>query len=191
MGIYDAINKGIRLATGEVIGILNADDVFADDHAVEKIMKAFSEKETDCVYGNLVFTNSKGRVVRVWKSKPFIEGLFEISWTPAHPTFYCKKQVYEKYGLYKTDFRIASDVELMLRFITIHKIRSFYLNEFLVTMRYGGASTRGLKSTYIITKEMRRAFREHGLPFNLMKYLFFKVLKIREFFKGIRPKERF
>ena len=149
------------MAKGDVIGILNADDVFMNNQSVEKIVNAFRKQNTDCVYGNLVFTNHKGRVVRVWRSKPFISGLFEISWTPAHPTFYCKKLMYEKYGLYKTDYTIAADVELMLRFITVHKIKSYFLNDFLVNMRYGGISTQGLRSTIIITKEMRRAFKEH------------------------------
>lgn len=180
-GIYEAINKGIQLASGDIIGILNADDVFINQHAVEKIVHTFVDKGTDCVYGNLVFTNKKGKIVRVWRSKPFISGLFEKSWTPAHPTFYCKKQMYEKYGLYKTDYRIAADVELMLRFITIHKIKYHYLNEFLVNMRHGGVSTRGPRSTIVITREMRCAFREHDLPFNMLKYLFFKFLKVREY----------
>jgi glycosyltransferase involved in cell wall biosynthesis len=180
-GIYDAINKGILCASGEIIGILNADDVFMNNQSVEKIVNAFKEQNTDCVYGNLVFTNQKGRVIRVWRSKPFISGLFEISWTPAHPTFYCKKLMYETYGLYKTDYKIAADVELMLRYITVHKINSYFLDDFLVNMRYGGISTRGLRSTIIITKEMRRAFKEHNIPFNLFGYLFHKFMKVKEF----------
>lgn len=186
-GIYDAINKGILLASGDIIGVLNADDVFLNNQSVEKIVNAFTDHDTDCVYGNLVFTNHKGKIVRVWRSKTFINGLFEKSWTPAHPTFYCKKRVYEKYGLYKTDYKIAADVELMLRFITVYKIKSYFLDDFLVNMRYGGLSTQGLKSTIIIIKEMRRAFKEHNLRFQL-KYLFYKFLKVREFFplRGIK-----
>ena len=144
-------------------------------------MNAFKEQGTDCVYGNLVFTDHNNKVVRVWRSKPFINGLFEISWTPAHPTFYCKRSIYETYGLYNTEYRIAADVELMLRFISVHKISSFFLNKYLVNMRYGGISTQGIKSTLIISREMRRAFKDHNISFNWVKYLFNKLLKVREY----------
>jgi glycosyltransferase involved in cell wall biosynthesis len=181
MGIYDAINKGIMLSTGDIIGILNADDIFYDSKVIEKIAQAFLVNDCDCIYGNLVFSNQKGKIIRVLRSKPFTKGLFEISWTPAHPTFYCKRNMYEQYGGYKTDYKIAADVELMLRFFVFHKINAYFLDEFLVIMRHGGVSTQAFSSTYVITKEMRRAFKENNIPFNLPKYLFFKFLKIREY----------
>lgn len=180
-GIYDAINKGIGYASGDIIGILNSDDVYADEHSVGKIVLAFQVHKPDCTYGNLIFTDADGKVVRKWQSKPFVDGLFQKSWTPAHPTFYAKRDIYLLHGLYKTDYKIAADVELMLRLLEIHKIKSHFINETLVNMHYGGVSTRGLMSTLTITKEMKRAFRENRMDLNLVRYLWHKLYKIREF----------
>lgn len=180
-GIYDAINKGIRIATGEIIGILNSDDQFYDSQSVEKIAECFRDPGVEAVYGNLIITNNQNRLIRNWKSKPFRPGLFAKSWTPAHPTFYCHRSLYNKYGLYKTDYHIAADVELMLRFLEVYRINTYYLNETLVNMRLGGASTKGIKSSIIITKEVMRAFKENGLRFDLIKYMFYKGLKIKEY----------
>jgi len=180
-GIYDAINKGIRMATGDVVGILNSDDYFQDDRVVGDIVEAFMKNDVDCIHGNLIYINpNDGRITRRWISREFSSGLFEKSWTPAHPTFYCKREVYNKYGLYKTDYRIAADVELMYRFLEINRVRSKFIDRKMVVMRQGGISNRGLRSTITITKEMRRAFRENGQHLNLLKYLFFKVGKLRE-----------
>ena len=180
-GIYDAMNKGIRIATGEVIGMLNSDDQLFSTSSIATIAAGFVEKQVDCIFGNLIFTDSSGKITRTWRSKPFSSGLFTKSWTPAHPTFYCKRNLYERHGYYKTDYRIAADVELMLRFLEVHKISSGFLDELLVNMQAGGVSNQGIKSTITITKELKRAFKENGLPFNLFKYLFFKGAKIREF----------
>ncbi|MFC0263919.1 glycosyltransferase family 2 protein [Fontibacter flavus] len=181
-GIYDAMNKGIRLATGDIIGTLNSDDTFYDAEALEKVAAAFAQyPEIDCLYGNLIFVNEDNKVVRRWKSKAFTQGLFSKSWTPAHPTFYCRREVFEKFGLYKTDYKIAADVEFMLRVLEVGKARSYFLDEVLVSMALGGVSTSGLKSTLIITQELKKAFSENGLGFNLPKYLFHKGLKIKEF----------
>lgn len=181
-GIYDAMNKGIKLASGDIIGCLNSDDQFHNNEVVEKIAAVFQDyPEIDCLYGNLIFVNNEQKVTRKWQSKPFRPGFFAKSWTPAHPTFYCRREVYERYGLYKTDYKIAADVELMLRVLELKNIKSFFLDEILVNMSVGGVSTRGLKSTLTITQEMKRAFKENGLPFSLSKYLFYKGLKLREF----------
>ncbi len=182
-GIYDAMNKGIRMATGDVVGMLNSDDVFFDKDCAAKIMRAFQDPELEAVHGRLEYTDAEGKVLRVWKSREFESGLFAKSWTPAHPTFYCRKSCYERHGLYRTDFRIAADVELMLRFLEVHRVKSRYVDELLVNMRAGGVSNRGLKSTWIITKEMRQAFRDNKLPFNTAKYLYYKGLKIGQFLK--------
>jgi len=107
--------------------------------------------------------------------------LFARSWSPAHPAFYCRKEVFEKYGLYKTNYKIAADVEFMLRVMELNRINSYFLDETLVRFSVGGASTKGLKSTITITREMQRAFKENGLHFNLPEYLFYKALKIKEY----------
>lgn len=181
-GIYDAMNKGILLATGDIVGLLNSDDQFYSNTVLATINQCFESMDIDCTYGKLVYSNKYGKVTRTWKSKPFQSGLFGKSWTPAHPTFYCKRELYENYGLYKTDYKIAADVELMLRFLEVHQVKSYFIDEFLVNMLEGGVSNQGIQSTMTITKELQRAFRENKLKFNLPKYLFHKGLKIKEFF---------
>ena len=180
-GIYDAMNKGINLAIGEIIGFLNSDDMFYDSRVVERIVNAF-EKDIDCIYGNLIYVSHRNikKITRRWISNEFKEGIFEKSWTPAHPTFYCRKKVYDRYGGYRLDFKIASDVELMYRFLQKHQLISKFINHYFVRMRNRGNSNKGIKSTIIITKEMKRAIIENGGNFYLPKYLFFKLLKIRQ-----------
>ena len=180
-GIYDAMNKGLRLATGDVVGFLNSDDIFYDQHVISQITEAFTP-DTDCVYGNLLYVSRANisHVTRRWISNDFLPGLFEKSWTPAHPTFYCRKKMYELYGLYRLDFQIAADVELMYRFLQKYAIRSKFINRYIVKMRDAGVSNRNLKSTWIITREMKRAIRENSGHFNLAKYLFFKLLKAKQ-----------
>jgi len=182
-GIYDAMNKGILLASGKVVGFLNADDMFYDKNVIQRVALSFDNNDIDCIYGNLVYVSCKNidRITRCWESKEFCDGLFQKSWTPAHPTFYCKKNIYERFGLYRTDFKIAADVELMYRFLQKNHVRSKYINADFVRMRDSGVSNHGIKSTVVITREMKRAIIENGGQFNLIKYLFFKFLKISEF----------
>lgn len=181
-GIYDAINKGIKMASGDVIGILNSDDYFQDSKVLQDVGKIFEENAVDCIYGNLVYVDpGKGnQISRKWISKTFKPGLFAKSWTPAHPTFYCQRKIYEQCGLYRIDFQIAADVELMYRFLEKHRIKSYYFDRVMVVMRRGGVSNRGIKSTIIITQEMKIAINENGGQFNILKYLFYKGLKIKE-----------
>lgn len=180
-GIYDAINKGIKLATGDVIGILNSDDYYNDNLVIGDVASAFQYNNIDCVYGNLNYINTDNKkITRKWISRKYEKGLFDKSWTPAHPTFYCKKEMYIKYGVYRTDFKIAADVELMYRFLEKNQIKSKYLDRLMIIMRQGGVSSRGIKSTIIITKEMRHAYKINGDRLNLLKYLFYKIGKIKE-----------
>jgi len=185
-GIYDGMNKGILAACGDIVGFLNADDMFYDNSVVQRIVSTFTSDAIDCVYGNLVCVRCKDpiRITRFWRSRAFCDGLFEKSWTPAHPTFYCKKALYEKFGFYRSDFKIASDTELMYRFLQKNHIKSKFVDAYFVRMRDSGASNRGLKSTIVITQEMRRAIIENGGRFSLVKYLFYKFLKIGEFLRA-------
>jgi glycosyltransferase involved in cell wall biosynthesis len=183
LGIYDAINKGLKVATGDIIGILNSNDRFYDTNSLDKIVKIFQDNHTiDCVYGNLIFVNNEGQIKRKWQSRPFIKGLFEKSWTPAHPTFYCRKKVYDKQGFYKINYRIASDVEFMFRAIELNNFKSYHINEYLIEMNLGGISNKGFNSTFLIIHEILKAFKENGKKLNLIKYIFYKLLKIRELF---------
>jgi glycosyltransferase involved in cell wall biosynthesis len=183
-GIYDAMNKGVKISSGDIVGFLNSDDKFFNNRSLEIISDVFiNKKNIDCVYGNLVYVNKKNKILRNWESCEYKTGLFEKSWTPAHPTFYCKKTVFEKTGLYNLNYSIAADVEFMLRVLRVHKLKSFFINENLVVMQSGGISNSGLKSSYIIVKEMIMAFSENNLNLNILKYLFYKFLKIKQFIK--------
>ena len=180
-GVYDAFNKGIKLTTGDIIGFLNADDVFFNKNSVQEIAKAFSENKTDIVYGNLDYINENGKVIRNWISKPYVKGLIQKAWMPAHPTFYCRKEIYKRLGGYNDSFKIAGDFELCIRFLEVHKVHSFYLNKKLVKMLVGGVSNNGLKSKWTIFKEELRALKLNEIKINPFSFIFYKLIKIKQF----------
>jgi glycosyltransferase involved in cell wall biosynthesis len=179
-GIYDAINKGTKNSTGEIIGFLNSDDTFFDENSLQHIYDAFDDN-TDCVFGDLIYTDKNEKVKRVWKGSEFKKGAFKKGWMPAHPTFYCRRSVYERLGLYDDSFKIAGDFELMLRFLEKHNIRSKYIPKTLVNMKVGGASNNGLKSKLDILKEEFRAFNQNEIKVNKLSYILHKTKKIKEF----------
>jgi len=181
-GVYDAFNKGIKLAAGDVIGFLNADDTFYNENSIQDIVDAFSNNETDIVYGNLNYVNEESKVIRNWISKPYEKGLVKKAWMPAHPTFYCKKEVYDRLGGYNDSFKIAGDFELCLRFLEINNIPSFYLNKKIVKMLVGGISNSGLKSKLTIFKEELRAFKINNISVNHVLFFLYKLKKIKQFF---------
>jgi glycosyltransferase involved in cell wall biosynthesis len=181
-GVYDAFNKGLKLATGDIIGFLNADDVFCNENSIQDIVDAFSNNETDIVYGNLDYVNKEGKVIRNWISRPYEKGLVKKAWMPAHPTFYCKKEVYDHLGGYNDSFKIAGDFELCLRFLEINNIPSFYLNKKIVKMLVGGISNSGLKSKLTIFKEELRAFKINNISINPVLFFFYKLKKVKQFF---------
>jgi glycosyltransferase involved in cell wall biosynthesis len=181
MGVYDAFNKGLKLASGEIIGFLNSDDVFYDKHSLKKISEKFDE-QTDCVFANLDYVNQKGKVVRKWRSKPYQKDAFSKGWMPAHPTFYCRKSIYDQLGGYDDSFDIAGDFELMLRFFEKNKIRSKFIDQTLVKMTPGGISNNGIASKAKIIKEEKRALQQNKISFSLFKYIFNKILRIKDFF---------
>ena len=168
-GLYDAMNKGIRMATGDVVGILNSDDFFTTDGVLQQVADAFhADGELDAVYGDVHFVNPENleKCVRYYSSKVFKRGLMELGFMPAHPSFYLKKERFEQFGLYKTDYKIAADFEFLLRVIYKENIRTQYLPLDMVTMRTGGASTSGLESHKRIMQEHLRAFRENDISNN-------------------------
>jgi len=181
-GVYDAFNKGLKLVTGDIIGFLNADDVFFNENSVQEIVNAFLNNQTDIVYGNLDYVNEEGKVIRNWISKPYEKGLIKKAWMPAHPTFYCKKEVYDRLGGYNDSFKIGGDFELCLRFLEVYKVPSFYLNKKLVKMLIGGISNSGLKSKWIIYKEELRAFKINKVNINPVIFFIYKLKKLKQFF---------
>lgn len=147
-GIYDAMNKGIKLATGEIIGFLNSDDFYANDSVVETVVNTMEEKCIDSCYGDLVYVDrgNPEKVLRYWRSRHFKENKFKRGWMPPHPTFFVKKWVYDTYGAFNLHFPIAADYELMLRFLHKYRISVAYIPEVLVRMRIGGKSNSSLKN---------------------------------------------
>jgi glycosyltransferase involved in cell wall biosynthesis len=187
-GIYDAINKGIRLATGDIIGILNSDDFFYNDRIVEKIVPYFMANDVDAVYGDVQFVkrNNTYKIVRYYSSKFFNPRKFRFGFMPAHLTFYTKRELFDKFGYYKSDYTIAADFELLLRFIFINKIRYKYIEMPFVTMRKGGISNKSFLSNYKINKEILRACKENGLYTN---YLFIYLKYFIKIFQFINLKK--
>ena len=181
-GIYDAINKGIKNSTGEIIGFLNSDDTFYDKNSLKHISDTF-EDDTDCIFADLIYTDKNERVKRVWNGSKFKKGAFKKGWMPAHPTFYCRRSIYEKLGLYDDSYKIAGDFELMLRFLEKHKIRSKYIPYKLVNMKLGGASNNGIKSKLDILKEEFRAFDQNDISVNKLSYILNKAKNIKEFLR--------
>lgn len=179
-GLYDAMNKGINIATGDVIGILNSDDFFTNNNILEQVAKEFhNNNKLDAVYGDVHFVHPDNldKSIRYYSSKVFKQSLMRIGMMPAHPSFYMRKECFEKYGLYKTNYKIAADFEFLLRVIYKHKIRTQYIPIDMVTMRTGGASTSGIKSHIQIMKEHLRAFKENDIYTNAF------LLSLRYFYK--------
>lgn len=173
-GIYDAMNKGITLVTGDVVGILNSDDFYADGQVLEKVARVFDDSTVDACYGDLVYVDSKitGKVVRSWKSGAFNPQNFYWGWMPPHPTFFVRRSVYEKYGMFNLDMGSAADYELMLRFLVKHKITTAYIPDVLVKMRVGGVSNASLKNRLKANRMDRKAWEVNGLkPYPWTTYL--------------------
>ena len=179
-GIYNAFNKGLEIANGDIVGFLNSDDTFYNNNSLKIIVDGF-KKGIDAVHGNLKFYNHKNKVVRNWISKPYEKGAFKKGWMPAHPTFYCRKNIYNKYGNYNELFKIAGDFELMLRFIETKNIKTMFIDKNLVKMKAGGISNSGFISKIRILKEEFFAFDLNKISLNKFSYLINKAVKIKEF----------
>ena len=168
-GIYDAMNKGIKMATGEVVGILNSDDFFTSEDVIQKVAETFeNDKSLDAVYGDIHFVKDPDltKCTRYYSSKSFRPWMLRCGFMPAHPSFYCKKAVFEKYGLYDLQYRTSSDFEMMVRLIGKYKINTKYLPMDFVTMRTGGESTAGLASKKKVNQDVSRSLKAHGVYTN-------------------------
>ncbi len=177
-GVYDAMNKGITLATGDIIGILNSDDMYFDKNVIERIVNTFREKKTDSVFGDLHYVdkNNTDKVMRYWKTSNFKPGSFAKGWHPPHPSFFVKKEVYEKYGLYDLELSISADFDLMLRLLEKHQISSVHLPIILVKMRTGGQSNNSLKNIITSNKSILRSFSKNKIRVNKWLYLFNRLM---------------
>ncbi len=167
-GIYDAMNKGIAMATGEVVGMLNSDDFYTAADVLEQVARAMSDTAIDAVYGDVHYVNDEhlGQCVRYYTSRPFRRGLMRLGFMPAHPSFYCRRSVYERYGTFDLSYKVAADFENLLRLVFVHRIRTRYIAKDFVTMRTGGASSSGLRSHKQIMQDHLRALKHNHVYSN-------------------------
>ncbi len=167
-GIYDAMNIGIQATTGDIIGILNSDDFFTSTNILERVAQEMQNDQLDAVYGDVhyVAPNNLTKCVRYYSSKKFTPEKMRYGYMPAHPSFYCRRDLFDRFGYFDTQYRIAADFELLLRFIYPGKINTKYLATDFVTMRVGGISTSGLKSHLRVLKEHQHALKKHGIYSN-------------------------
>lgn len=183
-GIYDAMNKGIQRATGDVVGILNSDDYYTSSDVLETIAAEMNHKSVDAVYGDIHFIHDgmPDKCVRYYSSKMFHPFWLRFGFMPAHPSFYCKRSVFERYGLYRLDYKIGADYEMMVRLLKKHKIQTSYINKDFVTMRTGGASTKNVQSRITLIREDVKACKDNGVYTNslfiCLKFLY-KIFELR------------
>lgn len=184
-GIYDAMNKGIRLATGDVIGFLNADDKYPDTGVLARVSAVLEREKLDALFGDAEFVSSArpDQPVRRYRSERFRPDRIAWGWMPAHPTLFLRRRVYERFGMFRTDYRIAGDFELVARMFHGGTLRYRHLPEVLVRMRTGGVSTGGWRNTILLNREVLRACRENGIQTNLPKILSKYPAKLLEFLR--------
>jgi glycosyltransferase involved in cell wall biosynthesis len=184
-GIYDAMNKGIAMATGDIIGTLNADDFYCDDTVLCQVAEIFADTSVDGCFADLVYVSrfEPAKIIRYWKSGPYTDGMFERGWMPAHPTFFVRRSIYEQFGTFDLSFSRQSDFELTMRFLAIHKIKSQYVPKIWIKMRMGGISNNSIIGVIKGNLEAYRACRKNGLNISVF-FIPRKILsRFPQFFK--------
>lgn len=186
-GIYHAMNKGLKIATGDIVGFLNSDDFYANNHVISKIVSVFMNNgDIDACYSDLDYIDQRDnkKIIRHWRSSKFVKGLFAKGWCPPHPTFFARRLLYESYGYFNLKYCIAADVELMMRFIEKYKIKSVYIPEVLIKMRTGGITNRSYKNIWTQNREILNSFGDNNLPVNVMRFIACKIIsRSLQFFK--------
>jgi len=164
-GLYDAMNKGIDIAKGDIIGILNADDIYYTSTTLKRVLNSFKNSNIDSCYGDLVYVNQNNidKIIRYWKSGEYSPDNFIRGWMPPHPTFFAKRTIYQKYGLFNLELGSAADYEIMLRFLLKHKITTTYIPEIIIKMRIGGISNLSLKNRVKANIMDRKAWKINDL----------------------------
>ena len=182
-GIYDAMNKGIKMASGDVVGILNSDDYFTSDDILQTVDNAFKSHEIDAIYGDIHFIRDGNpqKCVRYYSSRMFRPFWLRFGFMPAHPSFYCKREIFDKAGLYSLDYKIGADYEMMVRLFKKYRIMSQYINKDFVTMRTGGASNNNVRSRITLINEDVKACKENGVYTNCLFVMLKFMYKIFEF----------
>lgn len=187
-GIYDAMNKGIKVSNGSIIGILNSDDFYPDNQVLSKVVQEFNESNCDCLYGDLVYTQQAdaSKIVRYWKSGLFNISNLEKGWMLPHPTFFVKKSIYDKYGLYNTELKSAADYEMILRLLYKNKLKVSYIPEIMVIMRMGGRSNKSFWNRLRANQEDTLAWTKNQLTMPFFLRINKPLQKLRQFF--LKPK---
>lgn len=190
-GVYFALNKGISLATGDIICLLHSDDFYAHPYVLSQVVEAFENTQTEAVYSNLYYVkgSNTNKIVRLWDSGVYKTNDFYLGWMPPHPAFFCRREVYSRFGAFNTLLKSAADYELMLRLIVKHQIRMHYIPKFFVKMRTGGASNRSLLNRLKANIEDRKAWQINGLKpkwYTLLLKPLVKLFQYR-FFSYFRP----
>lgn len=183
-GLYDALNKGINLATGDLVGILHSDDFYTHPQVIEHVVKALQEDNADAVYADLYYVdrNDTSKIFRKWKSGHYKHGMFYKGWMPPHPTFFAKKSCYQKFGMFNLNFKSAADYELLLRLIHKHQIKLAYLPEFIIKMRVGGKSNQSFSNRLKANQEDRKAWKVNDLKPKFYTLYVKPLRKIVQFF---------
>ncbi|MFI5157968.1 MAG: glycosyltransferase family 2 protein [Sphingobacteriales bacterium] len=181
-GMYDALNKGIKLATGNIIGILNADDYFASDDILTDVATVFMHSNIDILYGNLDFVDQNETIIRKWRTRIYKRWDFDLGWMPAHPTFYCRKSLFNSLGFYSLEYGTAADYELMLRFMHNTKVNAYFLNKVMVKMQCGGMSNKSPLNRLNAWRFDLKAMRSNGIRFALIALIMKPLRKIGQYF---------
>ena len=184
-GLYDAMNKGIALASGDVVGILNADDLYAHDKVLDQVAEKIGGLDVQSCYADLVYVDRDDteKVVRYWTSNTFVPGSFKRGWLPAHPTFFVQRQVYEQFGSFDLNYKIQSDFELTMRFLEVNRVTSHYVPDIWVRMRMGGHTNKSLKNILKGNMESYRACKKHGMGVGPMFFVTKIAQRVPQFFR--------
>ena len=186
-GIYHAMNKGIGIASGDIIGFLNSDDFYINNNVISEVVKEFKKDSSiDACYADLIYVGKSdtSKIIRYVKSCEFKEGLFSKGWCPPHPTFFVRRSVYEDLGNFDINYNIASDVDLMMRFLEVHKIKSRYVPKVWIKMRMGGTTNKSIRNIWIQNMEVFNSFKKNGLSVNPISFFINKLIsRFNQFLK--------
>jgi glycosyltransferase involved in cell wall biosynthesis len=178
-GIYEAMNKGLKIATGDIIGFLNSDDFYESNNVLSRVVAIFKDNSSlDACYADLIYVDpiNTNKIIRFWRSSKFVSGLFAKGWCPPHPTFFVRRSVYERFGNFDLNYYIASDVDLMMRFLEVQKINARYIPELWIKMRLGGITNKNFKNILIQNKEVLHALKNHNLSVNWISFFIYKII---------------
>jgi glycosyltransferase len=182
-GMYDALNKGMQMATGDVIGLVHSNDILASPDVIQTIVDSFNREKADVVYGDLEYVDPAdlNKIYRVWKGKPYNRNLFRTGWMPAHPTFYIRRELVEKYGGYQSHYFSSADYEFMARYLYKHRLSAYYIPKLIVKMRRGGQSNSNLKKRLRANRRDYLAMKKNGIPFPFLVSILKPLSKLHQY----------